>query len=301
MFPVPGDALEGIYYAHGRWYVADTGLWLSPNEKGDYLYGGDGQDPMNKGWYSVGGSAQVAIADEPHYIRTDKYGFIDKNHFQSGVEHAEKVLNYLNDPDGPLFSFTEGATYFGMTAEVEVIFRVNHPVPPQLRNQVGLAMYLELEYNWEVFEYYWLNLKESGYGIEDFPSDYLGFYSYATQTPKTVILDEVLKTQWHYTDEEPPRCQLLDQLTRGTHSCNSIHNFDYRPKLFDPTTQLYHNIEWPAPLNSFTPYYDANLWRTEIISCTFYGAGVQFPVIGTPRLPAACGTDSGANPRAFLR
>lgn len=44
---VPGDALEGIYYAHGRWYVADTGLWLSPWDEGDYLYGGEGQDTLN--------------------------------------------------------------------------------------------------------------------------------------------------------------------------------------------------------------------------------------------------------------
>jgi hypothetical protein len=37
----------GLYFAHGRWYNQETGLWLSPNEKGDYLYGGDGQDPVN--------------------------------------------------------------------------------------------------------------------------------------------------------------------------------------------------------------------------------------------------------------
>ena len=49
MFPVPGDALEGIYYAHDRWYVADTGLWFSPDEKGEFLYG-SGQDTVNDAW-----------------------------------------------------------------------------------------------------------------------------------------------------------------------------------------------------------------------------------------------------------
>ncbi|MDF0668877.1 MAG: hypothetical protein P0119_22730, partial [Nitrospira sp.] len=49
------DALDmGLYYAHGRWYNQDTGLWLSPNEKGDYLYGGDGQDPVNIGMVDDG-------------------------------------------------------------------------------------------------------------------------------------------------------------------------------------------------------------------------------------------------------
>lgn len=36
----------GLYYAHGRWYNQDTGLWLSPNERGDYIYFDD--DPVNK-------------------------------------------------------------------------------------------------------------------------------------------------------------------------------------------------------------------------------------------------------------
>lgn len=44
---------EGMYYVLGRWYNPDSGLWLSPNEKGDYMYGGDGpcvEDPLNCGW-----------------------------------------------------------------------------------------------------------------------------------------------------------------------------------------------------------------------------------------------------------
>ncbi len=42
-----------LYYIHGRWWNPDMGLFLSPNEKGDYLFGGDGppgQDPANYGW-----------------------------------------------------------------------------------------------------------------------------------------------------------------------------------------------------------------------------------------------------------
>ena len=39
----------GLYYVHGRWYNPDTGMWLSPDEKGEYLYG-SGQNPVTKGW-----------------------------------------------------------------------------------------------------------------------------------------------------------------------------------------------------------------------------------------------------------
>jgi YD repeat-containing protein len=49
-FNLHGGYDMGLYYAHGRWYNQDTGLWLSPWEMGDYLYGGHGQDPVNTGW-----------------------------------------------------------------------------------------------------------------------------------------------------------------------------------------------------------------------------------------------------------
>ncbi len=35
-----------MYYAHGRWYSVSTGMFLSPDEKGEYLYG-SGNDAIN--------------------------------------------------------------------------------------------------------------------------------------------------------------------------------------------------------------------------------------------------------------
>ncbi len=48
-----GGGVLGLYYAHGRWYNPDTGLFLSPDDKGDYFYGGAGQDPLNYSWIST--------------------------------------------------------------------------------------------------------------------------------------------------------------------------------------------------------------------------------------------------------
>jgi Bacterial toxin 44 len=51
-FPTPfnidrNDVLDrGLYYVHGRWYNQDTGLYLSPDANGSYLYFED--DPVNK-------------------------------------------------------------------------------------------------------------------------------------------------------------------------------------------------------------------------------------------------------------
>ena len=55
----------GLYYVHGRWYNPDTGLFLSPNEKGDYMYGGDGppaQDPVNEMWVQFTAGALYQFA-----------------------------------------------------------------------------------------------------------------------------------------------------------------------------------------------------------------------------------------------
>ena len=87
MFPVPGDALEGIYYAHGRWYVADTGLWLSPNEKGDYLYGGDGQDPVNIGWRTLASPPTNPCETNPQSQECNDYNLLNNGGYseQFGV------------------------------------------------------------------------------------------------------------------------------------------------------------------------------------------------------------------------
>ncbi len=45
-----------LYYVHGRWYSVSIGRFISPDEKGEYLYG-SGNDPINWDWI-----AEQAIA-----------------------------------------------------------------------------------------------------------------------------------------------------------------------------------------------------------------------------------------------
>lgn len=42
----------GLYYVHGRWFNPDTGLFLSPDNNGEYLYN-SGNDAVNKAWSST--------------------------------------------------------------------------------------------------------------------------------------------------------------------------------------------------------------------------------------------------------
>lgn len=46
----------GMYYVHGRWYNPWTGRFVSPDEKGEYLYG-SGNDPINWDWIAEQGIA----------------------------------------------------------------------------------------------------------------------------------------------------------------------------------------------------------------------------------------------------
>jgi hypothetical protein len=61
-----GNPSYGLYYVHGRWYNPETGLWLSPDAKGEYTYG-SGQDPVNYAWCAIHFGAGVEgqiIVDE---------------------------------------------------------------------------------------------------------------------------------------------------------------------------------------------------------------------------------------------
>lgn len=69
------DALDmGLFFVHGRWYNQDTGLFLSPDEKGEYFYG-SGNDAINEAWMKIqeavpcivdfaGGTAAQFVWDE---------------------------------------------------------------------------------------------------------------------------------------------------------------------------------------------------------------------------------------------
>jgi hypothetical protein len=50
-----GFANLGLYYVHGRWYNQDTGLFPSPDEKGEYFYG-SGNDAINYAWVFLSGT-----------------------------------------------------------------------------------------------------------------------------------------------------------------------------------------------------------------------------------------------------
>jgi len=53
----------GMYYVHGRWYSPDVGRFISPDEKGEYLYG-SGEDAVNWVWSAGQGAICQFVNDE---------------------------------------------------------------------------------------------------------------------------------------------------------------------------------------------------------------------------------------------
>ncbi|MDF0668879.1 MAG: hypothetical protein P0119_22740 [Nitrospira sp.] len=87
------DVLDvGLYYAHGRWYNQDTGLWLSPNEKGDYLYGEeDKNEPIN-----------TAQTQTPGYSREYFTNLAKQERLYLELFQQIRDRSYLDDADQSL-------------------------------------------------------------------------------------------------------------------------------------------------------------------------------------------------------
>ncbi len=58
----------GMYYVHGRWFNPWTGRFISPDEKGEYLYG-SGNDPINWVWVARRRFLGIAVYQSANILR----------------------------------------------------------------------------------------------------------------------------------------------------------------------------------------------------------------------------------------
>jgi YD repeat-containing protein len=75
-----------LYYVHGRWYNPDTGLWLSPDEQGEYRYG-SGQNAVDWAWM---------------YLRGTGCEFVDAE-LVGALSSGEAIRALLNGPRGAFY------------------------------------------------------------------------------------------------------------------------------------------------------------------------------------------------------
>jgi len=236
-------------------------------------------DPVNKGWISTDAPPQEP--PDKRYIKTKDWGWIDTAHFGGGAQHAKELLDALNDPTKSSVTLEKYVPKSGQAVNFEVSYRIANPVSEQFRVGVALGMFMDLETRWEEFEYKWFSIDGTGFAIEDFPSDYLGFYSYATGYSRTYILEEILKEKnYTLTSESPPRCQYLSP-------CLNRLNFEFRPKVWDWASMSYLNKDWPPELRLFPinwlPTY-GNFWSFAGCNAWFI---LNLPMIGTRAIDAS--------------
>jgi hypothetical protein len=203
-----------LYYIHGRWWHPDMGLFLSPNDKGDYLFGGDGPDPVNKGWVPLL-MPQLQLPNNG-YINTPNYGFLDIRHMNEARDVTNTILEFMNDmtKPNPLPLTAVGTGKAGAGRDLRVVnyfeglnawYDINRPVPTQLQDKVALGILLDYERRWENLQGRSITQAGSSYSPEDLPSDYLGFYSAISGMNVPVVLDDILKGKGkHNTQNDKP-------------------------------------------------------------------------------------------------
>jgi hypothetical protein len=203
-----------LYYIHGRWWHPDMGLFLSPNDKGDYLFGGDGPDPVNKGWVPLL-MPQLQLPNNG-YINTPDYGFLDIRHMNEARDVTNTILEFMNDmtKPNPLPLTAVGTGKAGAGRDLRVVnyfeglnawYDINRPVPTQLQDKVALGILLDYERRWENLQGRSITQAGSSYSPEDLPSDYLGFYSAISGMNVPVVLDDILKGKGkHNTQNDKP-------------------------------------------------------------------------------------------------
>ncbi len=298
LWAAPGDALDGIYYAHGRWYVADTGLWLSPNVKGDYLYGGDGQDPVNVG--KVESNAPPQQNPGRSYIYTNWGAIIDTGHFHVGT--AFDIIQRVKR--GQSVQFNNFDLGFGI-GHITVDYKLHPPI--QDVYGVALAIWEDYQIKFENSQPYVplpslpgpaLGLSPSNFATEDLPTDYLAFWAAADADARGVqtVQDDDSTAQ----EEQQKVIGILggikEQSTEGPPHCNGWNvqcdhqNTEFTPRVYNVDIlqgicaeasscnayvwyHNYHNISWPDDLTringkSLVPIIDGS-WEVE--SCQLSG------------------------------
>lgn len=235
---VPGD---GFYYVHGRWYIADIGQWMSPNEKGDYWYGGDGQDPVNVASFSNG---QAQNDPKGRYIYTNGGEYIDADHFN--ISGALDVIQQVKLGKG--VRIPSSGQNLLCPAPCDRIpglvgISVDYSLNPPIMDNYGVALAI-----WEDFQTRFETAQPSdtfgvaggisNFALEDLPTDYLSFWAAAkadaegrttvSSAQRQSYLNEIISSLGglkERSDRETPHCSVF------------IINCPYTNKSFTPKVE----------------------------------------------------------------
>jgi len=235
----------------GRLYAqAMRNPWLFAGP-GDGRPHGQGEPPRG----GRGRKDKNASKQPPHYYIVNGFYF-DYNHIIGGRTDAQRLIKQIqttiaNGGGEITFErqlrhlFTYKATYW-----------ISGEIPQGDVQDVSLAIFMDFEFGWEMWQggILWGKVAHSSFAVEDFPSDYIGFYDATHSEDYMDALSQLGSVM--PANDEPPRSSCIGP------SCDSfnVKNWDFNG--FTPKKRIngeWQNVPWPDSLQ-MTPIRDRNYW-----------------------------------------
>jgi hypothetical protein len=232
---------------------ASSDLAKSTDSTGQSLFQKDGGDwrwnsspPEKSGALQQPGGGEY----ESHaYIQTANGGYIDTNHFKGAVDQTNNIIDQLQRGETTVRVFQEARAGIGY----EATYTINKPLNPDQILGVALGIFQDYSTKTEEWQGGTDLLTGSSFAMEDLPTDYLGFYSAATKTPLSQIVEAL--GGGTPTDSAPLHARVEAGLVFGD---PETKNHEFTPRIQTP--HGYENVPWPSSLQLEATPSNSGLW-----------------------------------------
>lgn len=233
---------------------------------------------------------ETALLSDATYLVSDRYGWFDKTHFNTG--RPAKVLEDVAaaiDTGGGIVTIRQGVRedLTGYTAT----YRISGELEPADAIAAALGIYLDWSYRFEAWQ---AELPHALFGpltpfaVEDLPSQYLGFYAQANEMSVEEIFACYLGPV--SVSEEGPPDFVVDTEDAEVDSWSGIQrlqNNTFMPMV--KTENGWEHVDWPQPMRMALIPGSHNTWEF-LTATTWYlgtgdGLGVPFSDTYSHRYP----------------
>jgi hypothetical protein len=204
----------------------------------------------------------TTLPNAKYYLVAGSY--FDKSHINGGKKTGGEIYAQVRSAiasGGGSFTINRPLGRHGI---YPVSYHANYSVTGNATEDqatgIALAIYMDFEFGYELFQGemsfgIYGSLQESAFAIEDFPSDYVGFYAAVHEDFET---SQVLRTigPVEAADGTPPRSTCL-QPACDRHDLKNVDFAGMTRKV--ESNGRWVNVPWPEELQ-ITPLNDSNLW-----------------------------------------
>ncbi len=218
----------GLIYMNARYYLPNTNRMVSPdtivpdpnNPQNFNRFSYSLNNPIN--FVDPSGNSTCSSSDQhascevqtpsdfpEQYAYSEIYGWFDESHIGDWWWFIEILYETVGKKGGSETVLRDACLVSCDLAHFTAKYWVSGSITRDDVAGVGLGIIMDLERRWEDWQGAVL-LGNSSYAIEDFPSDYLGYYSSLSgREPMEVIRSEFGPVNW-YGENSPPPGDHLD-------------------------------------------------------------------------------------------